>query len=175
MKMRPVKQTHELREYLALERRAHAEGIDVAQLERWRQLKRQIEKRLGTRPAPPGAEQRRSVRIPLSLKVVFSTREELSTSLLQNLSRGGFYIETKEPLPIGTIFSTRIKIEEWKLEVNPSVRVVSSHASRDLASASGGMGVAFHELCEADQRTVDAIYELCLGAALERRENADAS
>ncbi len=176
MTSRGVKHSQEIRQYLALERRAQEEGLDVHELEQWRKLKRILERRLGSPSTPKDAsEQRRSLRILFSLKVVFKTQEELTTSLMQNISRGGFYIETKEPLPLGTVFTTHIEIEEWRLSVNPTVRVVSTHASADFSSRRAGMGVAFHELSEADKQTIDEIYELCLGIALQRREEDEVS
>ena len=167
MKLRPVKQSLMLREFLALDARAEEGGLSVTELERWGELKRLIEARLGIAPAPPACERRRSVRVPLSLNVRFQTQSELASSLLRNLSQGGFFIETKEPLPIGSIFRARIVVEEWGLRVEPTVKVVSHCVGPELAIDAQGMGVAFHQLTQNERNTIRAIYDLCLGVALE--------
>lgn len=166
MRIQPIKQSLLVREFLTLDRRAQGGGISVEEMERWATLKRAIEERLGVPSLKGIADTRRSLRLPLSLKVEFETEHELAGALMRNLSRGGFFIETKDPLPIGSIFRSLVRVEDWRLEVRPLVRVISHHVGPALETRPCGMGVAFHELCEAERRTIDAIYERCLGEVL---------
>ncbi|NIM74258.1 MAG: hypothetical protein GTO47_14570, partial [Gammaproteobacteria bacterium] len=82
------------------------------ELARWSQLKRELARRFEPGVDKEHADQRDSVRVPLELKVSFESYGEVRECLMTNMSLGGVFIATKSPLPIGTPFLVKLRIEE---------------------------------------------------------------
>lgn len=55
-------------------------------------------------------EQRNDTRIPCLIPVDFATDERVYRDFIQNLSKGGVFIETKEPFTIGQSLSLRFSV-----------------------------------------------------------------
>ena len=94
-------------------RRASDEGITVSDWQRWVQLKRILDRQFQSEIHDTTSDRREdSVRVPTRLRVGFESYGEIRESLMTNVSRGGLFITTRDPLPLGTKIRGQIRIEE---------------------------------------------------------------
>jgi uncharacterized protein (TIGR02266 family) len=113
------------------------------------------------------AEQRQSVRVPLALKVDFESYGKIGECLMTNMSLGGVFIATASPLPIGTPFLVRLRIEESGECLELSGEVASQDVSADLSREQRGMGIRFVNLSEEQRKRVSDLYEQAMHKALK--------
>jgi uncharacterized protein (TIGR02266 family) len=160
-----------LRAYLALDKRRKSGGLSPADMARWTQLKNALHRHFEPDVEEKHAESRGSVRVPLSLNVDFESRGEIRKCLMKNLSAGGIFVATESPLPIGTPFNVRIRIEKTGEEVELPGEVVSLGVSPDLAEEAHGMGIRFVNLTADQKRLVEEFSEEAMKKAIEEPSN----
>jgi uncharacterized protein (TIGR02266 family) len=150
------------REYVRLDRRRREDGLSAAELARWNELKRRLNATFSPPDRPEHEERRESVRVPVRLRMHFETAGQLRRCLLTNLSRGGVFVCTPSPPPIGTQLVLRIEVDEGGLEIEVAGEVVSSNVGPDLTHRQRGMGVRFVDPSPAAQAVLDRLYESAL-------------
>jgi uncharacterized protein (TIGR02266 family) len=155
-----------LRAYLALNKRRKAGGLSPADMTRWSQLKGALNRHFQPDVEEQHSRSRDSVRVPLDLNVNFESRGEVSKCLMKNLSAGGIFVATESPLPIGTPFNVRIRIERTGEEIELPGEVVSVGASADLAVEEHGMGIRFVNLTEVQLKQVAEFSEDAMKKAI---------
>jgi hypothetical protein len=135
------------REYGRLERLREAEGLSVRQLERWTGLKRILAAHfeLGSRDF---VDKQASLRVPYVLRVSYESYGEFRDCLMKNISRGGVFISTPNPLP----------------------EVASVNTGVDLMSEDQGMGIRFCNLGEKQQELVEHLYGNAMDEAMKNVE-----
>lgn len=140
------------REYGRLERQREDEGLSVGQLERWAHLKRVLASHFepGSREF---ADKQASLRVPCVLRVSFESYGEQGECLMRNISRGGMFVSTSNPLPIGTPLTLRISIE-GSGQAHELPGEVASEPDAVRTSADQGMGIRFRNLDEAQMQLV---------------------
>ncbi len=153
------------RQFMALDRRRKSEGLSVAELARWHDLKRALNRRFQPDSDPDQQDKRESVRVPLRLTVAFGSTGQIRESLMTNLSRGGLFVATDTPLPIGTPFQLRIQVESKQIEVEGVV--ATHHTGANLRSEERGMGIRFVSMDEGTQKEIDDLYDGALVRAVE--------
>jgi type IV pilus assembly protein PilZ len=164
----PLNMPARLREYMSLERqRTSDEGIGIDEYQRWSQLKRMLNSHFQPGVQDSHADRRESVRVPARLRVGFDSLGEMRESLMTNVSRGGLFISTPHPLPIGVRLSLRVHIEETGEVIDLSGEVASLNSGPGLMTEELGMGIKFDQLGEAEGKAVDSLYERSLRKALE--------
>ncbi|NNL65905.1 MAG: TIGR02266 family protein [Myxococcales bacterium] len=130
--------------------------LDVAELERWGELRESLGAAFEGKRAT-SAEQREHLRLPSHLKVVFENGDELREAFLENISEGGLFIRTQRPLCKGAPLRLRIVADALPpLEV--SGRVVWSR-ELERTDAPAGMGVEFEGVDEAARELLDRLIE----------------
>jgi uncharacterized protein (TIGR02266 family) len=92
----------------------------------------------------------------------FQTAGELRRCLLTNLSRGGVFVSTAAPPPIGTMLRLRIEVAESGLQIEVDGEVVSTNVGNNFDTQQVGMGVRFVEPSPEAQRALDQLYEHAL-------------
>lgn len=156
-------------EYMTFERRrASEEGMTVADLQRWTQLKRVLNKYFQPGVQDANSDRRNSIRVPARLRVGFKSCGEIRESLMTNMSRGGLFISTPEPLPLGTTLRVQVRIEESNDVIDLQGEVASHNAGPGLMSEELGMGVKFIQLSPDEEKALDDLYERALRRAIER-------
>ncbi len=157
------------REYGRLERLREADGLAVDQLERWTGLKRVLAGHF-----KPGArdfaDKQASLRVPCVLRVSYESYGEFRDCLMKNISRGGVFIATQNPLPIGTPFKLRISVKESGEAHVLSGEVASVNTGVDMASGDQGMGIRFCNLDEEQQELVEQLYGNAMIEAMKKVE-----
>jgi len=145
------------REYMHLEREQAAEGLSVAELQRWSELKDLLNRHFQPGLHEERVRQRTSVRLPSRLKVSFGSPQEAAGSLLTNVSRGGLFVATERPLAVGSALVLKIQLAPERARVELPGEVVS-HGSGDPADGPG-MGIRFRHLSAEQQKIVDDLYQ----------------
>ena len=156
-----------LRAFLALDTRRKADGLSPADMARWSQLKNALHRHFEPNVEDQHAQSRASVRVPLALNVTFESHGEVRKCLMKDLSAGGLFVATESPLPIGTPFNVRIRVERTGEEIELPGKVVSVGVSADLAKEEHGMGIRFVNLSEAQREQVTELSEQAMKKAIE--------
>jgi type IV pilus assembly protein PilZ len=109
------------------------------------------------------AENREHVRAPIELKVDYKKLNTFFADYTKNISKGGTFIKTRKPLPVGTRFLFRLTIPGRAEPFQLNGEVV--HASTDGEEA--GMGIRFvwsdDRQRQAFEGAVEALMEESLG------------
>ena len=83
-------------------------------------------------PQPPGTnndddERREQRRAPIELKVEYKRLNTFFFDYTRNISKGGTFIHTERPLPIGTVFVFQLRLPTLDAPDRKSTRLNSSH------------------------------------------------
>ncbi|MBW2540994.1 MAG: PilZ domain-containing protein [Deltaproteobacteria bacterium] len=155
-----------LRAFMALDKRRKQGGLSPAEMSRWSDLKSALNRHFDPGVKEQHAQKRKSVRVPLDLNVDFESRGEVRKCLMKNLSAGGLFVATESPLPIGTPFNVRIRIERTGEEIELPGEVVSVGVSANLAREQHGMGIRFVNLSAEQIQLVTEISEEAMKRAI---------
>ncbi|HEY8429468.1 MAG TPA: TIGR02266 family protein [Sandaracinaceae bacterium] len=101
------------------------------------------------------AERRSHPRMPIALKVEYKRLNSFFADYTKNISRGGTFIRTKNPLAIGTEFVFQLTIPN--LEEPLSLRGKVQWIVRESEATDGqepGMGIGFVYDSEADRERI---------------------
>ena len=159
------------REYGRLERLREDEGLSLEQLERWTHLKRILSQHFHPEARREYVDKQASLRVPSQLRVSFESYGQLRQSLMTNISRGGVFVATEHPLPIGTPFVLRIHVEETGETHELSGEVSSVNTGAGMRNDQRGMGIRFSRLTDQQQELVDRLYGHALDEAMRRAES----
>lgn len=102
-----------------------------------------------------GVEQRRHKRVPINQE--FRDIEDYISEYVTDISKGGVFIRSKNPLPVGTTVTLNFSVivEDFeKIEGEGEVVRV------DMSSESMGMGIAFRKLTSESKELIDRIIRL---------------
>ncbi len=105
-----------------------------------------------------------SFRVPTHLICSFSIHDEAERAVVTDLSKGGAFIRTDAPLPIGSKIELKLMITgDEPITVRGSV--VSNHVDLDLAGADRGMGIHFEGMSPEVLSRIEFLYQAKLEAA----------
>jgi uncharacterized protein (TIGR02266 family) len=103
----------------------------------------------------PGADQRRHERVPINRE--FDVISEYISEYVTDISRGGVFVRSKNPLSVGTTvnlhFSVIVRDFQTIEGQGEVVRV-------DMSDDNAGMGIAFTKLTADSKRLIDRIIQL---------------
>ncbi|HET9991654.1 MAG TPA: TIGR02266 family protein [Kofleriaceae bacterium] len=129
-------------------------------------------------PDAPGNERRGDVRRPIELKVEYKRLNTFFADYTKNISRGGTFIKTARPLPIGTEFLFKLFIpgRADPLTIHGEVQRIVTGLDKDIdgdGTPDQGMAIKFVYRQGDPQaeiaRTVEAIMSDSLGPRLYSR------
>ena len=146
------------REYKRLDQLRGSTGLSVGELERWTQLKRILTSHFTPAADPVITAKRASLRLPTRLRVSFDSSGELRECLMTNISSGGVFVATDDPLEVGSTIRLRIEIEDSGRILDLAGIVAVVNAGADLCSSERGMGIRFTRLSEEQKALVEEIY-----------------
>ena len=86
-----------------------------------------------------GIEGRQATRAPIELKVDYKKLNSFFADYTKNISKGGTFIKTKKPLPIGTRFLFKLTVPQREAPFELLGEVVWSQTEGEEA----GMGIRF--------------------------------
>ncbi len=96
--------------------------------------------------------QPRAPRLEHELPVAYRSVAGFVTDWAVNLSKGGLYINTDKPLPVGTAVRLLVTLPDAHFPVDVTGRVTRTHPVGGSASQSPGMAVEFVDV-DDDKRT----------------------
>ncbi|MET0340772.1 MAG: TIGR02266 family protein [Polyangiales bacterium] len=108
------------------------------------------------------ADTRKDTRAPISLKVRFksATVDEFIEHYSKDVSRGGIYIKSSQPLPVGTLLKFQFQLKDESALIRGVGRVVWTRAEADAAAdMPAGMGIKFIKMDTESRATVERIIE----------------
>ena len=101
-------------------------------------------------------------RVELDLEIDYSDLESFCQDYIRNISRGGLFIETRRPLPLGTELKLKFRLPGSDIPIKTSGVVmwtVEAEEATDRKSAPG-MGVKFGDLSEDDMAMIDRLVRI---------------
>jgi uncharacterized protein (TIGR02266 family) len=101
-------------------------------------------------------DKRTSPRVDADFTLRFETVDQFALAYGTEISTGGMFLATEEPLPAGRELRIRIILPETLVEVTMRARVVHSRPADDAAGLPGGMGVRFLDLDAATRARVES-------------------
>jgi type IV pilus assembly protein PilZ len=104
-------------------------------------------------------EKRISTRVPIRVLVEYQSIDDFLADYTSNLSLGGMFIQTQQPLDLGTRFRLRLRVpgRPRPVETFGTVRwVVPDDGTPGVIP---GMGVQFDDLSPSDKKTVERLLE----------------
>ena len=123
-------------------------------------------------PIPPGAmhtmrpvnqsDRRENARAPITLKVEYKRLNSFFADYTKNISRGGTFIETQKPLPIGTEFHFELHIPKLPDPIRLRGKVQWTVDPEDVVpeeEQGPGMGIGFVYGDAAERARIDSLVE----------------
>src|SRR3954466_2327659 len=102
-----------------------------------------------------GGEPRREPRAPIELKVDYKKLNSFFADYTKNISKGGTFIKTKKPLPIGTRFLFKLSVPQRPAPSELIGEVV--WAAND--GAEPGMGIKFVYSDDSQRTDFESVVE----------------
>jgi len=142
-------------QYARLDCKRSVEGLSAAEEETWEKLDRSLSSALNPH-VPPGAERRRSIRVPAELGCRWQLVAREEDAQITTLSRAGAFVRTGAPAPVGERIAIRIALPEGGV-----LEVAGSVANHILAPdpERRGMGVRFDPLAPEAMKVLDDLYQ----------------
>jgi two-component system KDP operon response regulator KdpE len=101
-------------------------------------------------------DKRGSPRVDADFTLRFETVDQFALAYGTEISTGGMFLATEQPLPPGRELRIRIILPETLVEVTMRARVVHSRPADDAAGLPAGMGVRFLDLDAATRARVES-------------------
>src|SRR5690349_16330849 len=108
------------------------------------------------------ADTRKDRRAPVSLKVRFksATVDEFIEHYCKDVSRGGIFIKSSQPMAIGTLLKFQFQLKDESSLIRGVGRVVWTRSPEDaVADQPAGMGIKFIKMDNESRAMVDRIVE----------------
>jgi type IV pilus assembly protein PilZ len=113
--------------------------------------------------SPSDSDRRRELRAPIELKVEYKRLNTFFADYTKNISRGGTFIGTQKPLPIGTEFVFALGIPQLKEPLRLRGKVMWTTSLEEASPANPpGMGIEFQYVDETERREKEGAVEKLL-------------
>lgn len=101
-------------------------------------------------------ERRKYKRVPARVLIKYGNADQFFTDYIQNISRGGIFVPTYNPLPEGTHLQISFSLPFWDRLIETEGLVVHSiwHDPEKTIEPSG-MGIQFQALSEENLKLID--------------------
>ena len=117
-------------------------------------------------PGDSDSEQRRAQRAPIELKVEYKRLNTFFADYTKNISRGGTFIGTEKPLPVGTEFVFALGVPVWSEPLRLRGKVIWVTMPEEATRANpAGMGIEF-QYDEGERRQKEAAVERLMAQEL---------
>jgi len=110
----------------------------------------------------PGSDTRISPRAPIELKVDYKKLNSFFADYTKNISKGGTFIKTKKPLPVGTRFLFKLTVPQRTSPFELLGEVVWSTAEGE----EPGMGIKFVYSTDTQRSDFEGVVEELMAASL---------
>ena len=109
-----------------------------------------------------GSERRQFTRAPIELKVQYRKLNSFFSDYTENISKGGIFIKTPKPLPVGTKFLFKLTIPDRPapFEISGEVRWLRTEGDNP------GMGIAFIYPDDSQRTDFESVVESLMAEKL---------
>ena len=106
-----------------------------------------------------GKERRKSQRVDIELEIEYSDLENFCQDYARNLSLGGLFVETRQPLKVGSELKLAFRLPGYPNKILSSGRVVRATYPEDTTPTNRrpGMAIQFDDLSEESKAIIDAL------------------
>lgn len=112
-------------------------------------------------------ERREAERAPIELRVEYRRLNMFFADYTRNISKGGTFIRTESPLPIGTEFVFSLVVPTFEDPLTLIGKVIWAVSKEDATDANpAGMGIEFQYRDDGERGRVDAIVRKVMAAEL---------
>lgn len=116
---------------------------------------------------PLDSNRRREDRAPIELKVSYKRLNSFFADYTKNISRGGTFIGTAKPLPLGTEFVFALDVPAFETPLRLRGRVIWTTDVADATKANpAGMGIEFKYQDDAERLAIEGVVERLLAEQL---------
>ena len=103
-------------------------------------------------------ERRKNERVPISLEVRYATQQGFVSDWIMNLSRGGMFVHSDSPLPVGTVISITLIVPGGQpIEIEGEVKWVVQRSPS--AAVIPGMGVKITNISDESRKILEDLVE----------------
>ena len=105
----------------------------------------------------PDSDKRLEKRLPTQLDVRYQSLEGFISDYSMNISQGGLFISTRNPLPLGTRIALKVGFPDAELPLNIEGEVVwvSEYDKKSKSNLIPGMGIQFRNLDEQEKKRIE--------------------
>jgi type IV pilus assembly protein PilZ len=107
-------------------------------------------------------ENREHGRAPIELKVDYKKLNSFFADYTKNISKGGTFIKTKKPLPLGTRFLFRLGVPPQ----GQAFQIMGEVVRAELRGDGAGMGIRFVWQDDAERRAFEQMVEKLMADSL---------
>lgn len=112
-------------------------------------------------------DRRKEQRAPIELKVGYKRLNTFFADYTRNISRGGTFIGTERPLPLGTEFVFALTVPGLDEPLRLTGKVIWTTSVEDATKANpAGMGIEFQYASDEERREKEARVERLLSREL---------
>jgi type IV pilus assembly protein PilZ len=105
------------------------------------------------------SKQRQSDRLQHELLVAYRTVDTFVTDWAVNISRGGLFINTRSPLPVGTIVRLMISLPDAAFPFDLKGRVIRVNEYDNPGNLVPGMGLEFMDVDDEKRSRIERFVE----------------
>ncbi|MBL8919010.1 MAG: TIGR02266 family protein [Myxococcaceae bacterium] len=109
-----------------------------------------------------GIEGRQSARAPIELKVDYKKLNSFFADYTKNISKGGTFIKTKKPLPIGTRFLFKLTVPQR----NDPFELLGEVVWSTIEGEEPGMGIKFVYSQDSQRSDFEGVVEQLMASSL---------
>ena len=106
-----------------------------------------------------GSERRKHKRYPVTLKISYTNLDTFFYDYAVNISRGGVYIKTGEPLPVGSSVKLNFEVPGTEAEIETQGKVVRTVRQGKGSFEPPGMGIKFDSLKKEYVELINTLWE----------------
>lgn len=108
-------------------------------------------------------ERRQYQRVPAQILIRYRSADQFFTDYIQNISGGGIFVPTQQPLPEQTHLQISFSLPDYDHLISTDGVVVHSvQPGSNSTESPAGMGIQFHALSEENQQLIDKYVESML-------------
>lgn len=156
-----------LQQYRKLQARM-SEGLSDAEQKQLQELEGKIAAFLEPKLKQQPPSHRQSIRVSSHFEVSVMDAAHMKKLYIKNISGGGFYIESPQPLEVGTKIDLRLSLPNSKNPLELKVEVAWSNP-KGVGELPPGMGVKFLNLQAEDRNRIQALIDASLEKAIEKK------
>ncbi|MCX5859112.1 MAG: TIGR02266 family protein [Proteobacteria bacterium] len=96
-------------------------------------------------------------RLPIQLDVRYQSLEGFISDYSMNISQGGLFISTRNPLPLGTRIALKVGFPDAEVPLNIEGEVVwvSEYDKKSKSNLIPGMGIQFRNLDNLEKKRIE--------------------